>query len=395
LLQSTDNAAVCRFHYWLIEMTSKFPSTYKAKSRLDYFYDRPGAIPGQLNLSPEAAPAKLAVIDYSPEKLDVHNSAPTKDAAHYLEDKSVSWLDLLGLGNQQTWQELSQTFNFHKMLVEDVVNIPQRPKIEHYQDQLLIVTWMVTLPVVGEGFVKEQVSLVLGRNYLLTVQEEPDHDCFQGVRDRINHSQGAIRKHGADYLAYALLDAIIDGFFPVLEYYGELIEALEDEVVTRPTKQTLAKIYQVRRDLLTLRRAIWPQRDAINQLIRDGSEFISDEVKVYLRDCYDHTVQVMDMVETYRELASGLMDVYLSSVGNKMNEIMKLLTVISSIFIPLTFIAGVYGMNFSPEKSPLNMPELSWYWGYPACLGLMGITATILVIFFWRRGWFENVSEVK
>ncbi len=376
-------------------MTSKFPSTYKPKSRVDYFYDEPGAVPGQLNLSQNAAPAELAVIDYSPDELTVHNSAPTKDAAHYLEDNSVSWLDLLGLGNQQTWQELSQTFNFHRMLVEDVVNIPQRPKIEHYQDQLLMVTWMVTLPTVGEGFIKEQVSLILGRNYLLTVQEEPDHDCFQGVRDRINNGQGAIRQHGADYLAYALLDAIIDGFFPVLEYYGELIEELEDEVVTRPSKQTLTKIYQIRRDLLTLRRAIWPQRDAINQLIRDGSEFISDEVKIYLRDCYDHTVQVMDMVETYRELASGLMDVYLSSVSNKMNEIMRLLTVISSIFIPLTFIAGVYGMNFSAEKSPLNMPELSWYWGYPACLGLMGITAISLVIYFWRRGWFENVSGVK
>ncbi len=376
-------------------MTSKFPSTYKPKSRVDYFYDEPGAVPGQLNLSQDAAPAELAVIDYGPDKLTVHNSAPTKDAAYYLEDKSVSWLDLLGLGNQQTWQELSQTFNFHRMLVEDVVNIPQRPKIEHYQDQLLIVSWMVTLPSIGQGFIKEQVSLILGRNYLLTVQEEPDHDCFQGVRDRINNGQGAIRQHGADYLAYALLDAIIDGFFPVLEYYGELIEELEDEVVTRPSKQTLTKIYQIRRDLLTLRRAIWPQRDAINQLIRDGSEFISDEVKIYLRDCYDHTVQVMDMVETYRELASGLMDVYLSSVSNKMNEIMRLLTVISSIFIPLTFIAGVYGMNFSAEKSPLNMPELSWYWGYPACLGLMGTTATSLVIYFWRRGWFENVSGVK
>jgi magnesium transporter len=377
-------------------MVSKFPSTYQTKSRLDYFYDQPGVTPGQLNLSHDAAPAKLAVIDYSPDTLDVHNTTPTKDTAHYLKANSVSWLDFLGLGNQQTWKELSQTFNFHQMLVEDVVNIPQRPKIEHYQDQLLIVTWMVTLPPANVGgFIKEQVSLILGHNYLLTVQEEPDHDCFEGVRDRIKNGQGAIRQHGADYLAYALLDAIIDGFFPVLEYYGELIEELEDEVVTRPNKQTLAKIYQIRRDLLTLRRAIWPQRDAINRLIRDGSEFISDEVKVYLRDCYDHTVQVMDMVETYRELAGGLMDVYLSSVGNKMNEIMKLLTVISSIFIPLTFIAGVYGMNFSAEKSPLNMPELSWYWGYPACLCLMGMTAVSLVIYFWRQGWFENVSGVK
>ncbi len=376
-------------------MVNKFPSTYKPKSRVDYFYDEPGVVPGKLNLHPDAAPAQLGVIDYSPDQLTVYQSAATKDAAQYLDEKSVSWLDLLGLGNQQTWQELSQTFNFHRMLVEDIVNIPQRPKIEHYQDQLLMVTWMVNLATTGTGFIKEQVSLVLGHNYLLTVQEEPDHDCFQGVRDRINNGQGAIRQHGADYLAYALLDAIIDGFFPVLEYYGELIEELEDEVVARPTKQTLTKIYQIRRDLLTLRRAIWPQRDAINRLIRDRSEFISDEVNIYLRDCYDHAVQVMDMVETYRELASGLMDVYLSSVSNKMNEIMRLLTVISSIFIPLTFIAGVYGMNFNSDKSPLNMPELSWYWGYPLCLSLMMMIAAGLVTYFWRRGWFENVSGIN
>jgi magnesium transporter len=177
--------------------------------------------------------------------------------------------------------------------------------------------------------------------------------------------------------------------------YGERIEELEDEVVVRPTRRTLEKIYKIRRELLTLRRAIWPQRDAINTLIRDGSDLISPEVRIYLRDCYDHTVQVMDMVETYRELSSGLMDVYLSSVGNKMNEIMKLLTVISTIFIPLTFVVGVYGMNFNTEKSPLNMPELNWYFGYPLCWALMVTIASSLVYFFWRRGWFENFSTLK
>jgi magnesium transporter len=247
----------------------------------------------------------------------------------------------------------------------------------------------------GQGFWVEQVSLVLGKHYLLTVQEEPSRDCFQPVRDRIRAGKGSIRKQGPDYLAYTLIDAIIDGFFPVLEAYGERIEELEDEVVTKPTRRTIEKIYQIRRELLALRRAIWPQRDAINSIIRDGSDLISPEVRVYLRDCYDHAVQVMDMVETYRELTSGLMDIYLSSVGNRMNEIMKLLTVISSIFIPLTFIAGVYGMNFNTEKSPLNMPELNWYWGYPACLGLMAAIAIGLIFFFWRRGWFENFSTIK
>jgi magnesium transporter len=376
-------------------MAIKFPSTHRAVSKVDYFYDRPGVSPGVLSLSVDAEPATLSVIDYDSETVDCHHVTDPDEAGRYLQSKSVSWLDLSGLGNQDTWQSLSKTFNLHPLLVEDVVNVPQRPKIEHYAGQLLIVSWMVTPDQTARGFHKEQVSLILGKGYLLTIQEEPDHDCFEGVRDRIAHGRGSVRHQGADYLAYCLLDAIIDGFFPVLEYYGELIDELEDEVVSHPTKQTLAKIYRVRRDLLTLRRSIWPQRDAINQLIRDGSEFISDEVKVYLRDCYDHTVQVMDMVETYRELATGLMDVYLSSVGNKMNEIMKLLTVVSSIFIPLTFIAGVYGMNFNVEKSPLNMPELSWYWGYPACLTLMAVVGSSLAFFFWRQGWFSNSSQVN
>jgi magnesium transporter len=245
------------------------------------------------------------------------------------------------------------------------------------------------------GFYSEQVSLILGKSYLLTVQEEPEHDCFEGVRSRIEKNKGIIRKQGADYLAYAVLDAIIDGFFPVLELYGERIQELEEEVIVKPNPQTLQNIYQIRRELLQLRRAIWPQRDAINSLIRDGSDLISEEVRIYLRDCYDHTVQVMDMVETYRELASGLMDVYLSAVSNKMNEIMKVLTVVSTIFIPLTFVAGIYGMNFNTEKSPYNMPELNSYWGYPMCLAGMGAIALGLLFFFWQRGWLQNSVTIK
>ncbi len=369
-----------------------FPSTYvpPSTSRVDYFYDRPGTTPGQLNVPKDAPPADLVLIDYNcdrSERIDLHDPAII---SRYLETHTVSWIDVLGLGNLATWDALSGIFNLHRLLVEDVVNVPQRPKVEHYQDQVLIIAIMVVLNADRTGFNKEQVSLVLGKNYLLTVQEEPEEDCFHGVRQRIEGDRGIIRKQGADYLAYCLLDAIVDGFFPVLEYYGELIEELEEEVMTKPDRSTLEKIYKIRRELLTVRRAIWPQRDAINSLIRDGSELISHDVQIYLRDCYDHTVQVMDMVETYRELATGLMDVYLSAVSNKMNEIMKLLTIVSAIFIPLTFIAGVYGMNFSREKSPLNMPELDWYWGYPACLSLMAIIAGSLVFFFWKRGWFKS-----
>jgi magnesium transporter len=371
---------------------SDFPTTYQPPetSRLDYFYDRPGTIPGELHLREDALPADLVLIDYDRDRSTRVAITNPETIKEYLKTHTVSWIDVLGLGNMATWNTLIPIFNLHQMLVEDVVNVPQRPKVEDYQDQLLIIAIMVVLNPDRTGFTKEQVSLVLGKNYLLTVQEEPEEDCFHGVRKRIEIDRGIIRTQGADYLAYCLLDAIVDGFFPVLEYYGELIENLEDEVITHPNRSTLEKIYKVRRELLTIRRAIWPQRDAINSLIRDGSDLVSSEVQVYLRDCYDHTVQVMDMVETYRELATGLMDVYLSAVSNRMNEIMKLLTVISAIFIPLTFIAGVYGMNFDRSKSPLNMPELGWYWGYPLCVALMMTIAGSLVFFFWKRGWFKS-----
>jgi magnesium transporter len=310
-----------------------------------------------------------------------------------MDTESVSWVDVKGLGSEDVLRRLGQVFGLHALVLEDIVNVPQRPKIEEYHDQLLIIARMVT-PKRSGGFFSEQVSFILGRYYLLTVQEEPDYDSFGPIRERIRTNKGTIRRNGADYLAYALLDSIIDGFFPVLEAYGEQIEDLENEVVENPSRQTLEKIHAVKRELLALRRAIWPQRDAINALIRDGSHLICHEVQIYLRDCYDHAIQVLDMVETYRELAASLMDVYLSSVSNKTNEVMKFLTVVSSIFIPLTFIAGVYGMNFNTEKSPFNMPELDWYWGYVACLVLMAVIAFGLIFFFWRRGWFENFSTI-
>lgn len=361
----------------------------------DYFYDQQGSIPGTLKINKNAPYPEIILIDYNEvERIRVPLEKP-EDCVPYLDTDSVSWVDVRGLGSEDVLQRLGKVFKLHPLVLEDIVNVPQRPKVEDYENHLVIISQMVLLKENSTGFWTEQVSFVLGKHYLLTVQEEPKRDCFQPVRDRIRAGKGTIRKQKADYLAYTLIDSIIDGFFPVLEAYGEQIEELEDEVVTNPTRRTIEKIYQIRRELLALRRAIWPQRDAINVLIRDGSDLISPDVRVYLRDCYDHAVQVMDMVETYRELTSGLMDVYLSSVGNRMNEVMKFLTVMSSIFIPLTFIAGIYGMNFNTEKSPLNMPELNWYWGYPVCLATMVVIASGLVYFFWRRGWFENFSSIK
>jgi magnesium transporter len=364
------------------------------ESYVDYYYDEPGSIPGTLDIDPNSPPPVIVLIDYNDmQAVRLEVSAP-EECIPYLDTESVSWVDVKGLGNEDILQRLGQVFKLHPLVLEDVVNVPQRPKVEEHGGQLLIIARMVTLEDDAKNFINEQVSLILGRHYLLTVQEEAQYDSFGPIRERIRTNKGAIRQHAADYLAYSLLDSIIDGFFPVLESYGERLEELEDEVVANPTRQTLEKIHSLKRDLLSLRRAIWPQRDAINSLIRDRSELISAEVRVYLRDCYDHTVQVLDMVETYRELASSLMDIYLSSVSNKMNEVMKVLTVMSSIFIPLTFIVGVYGMNFNPESSPWNMPELNWYWGYPACVGIMFITAISLIFFFWYRGWFENYSTI-
>ncbi len=349
----------------------------------EYFHDAPGTVPGTLSIEADADPTTIVLIDYSTEHATRLKIEIPEDCAPHLDSASVSWVDVQGFGNEDVLRRLGDVFKLHPLVLEDVVNVPQRPKVEDYDDQLVIIVQMVVPKETQAGFWSEQVSLILGPSYLLTVQEEPEHDCFDPVRFRIRFDKGNIRRRQADYLAYALLDAVIDGFFPVLEDYGERIEELEDEVVANPSPRTLEQIHQVRRDLLRLRRAIWPQREAINALIRDASPLISHDVQVYLRDCYDHVIQVLDMVETYRELASSLMDVYLSSVSNRMNEIMKVLTVISTLFIPITFIAGVYGMNFK------YMPELEWRWGYGAVWFLMLSIEGGLIYFFWRRGWFR------
>ncbi len=364
----------------------------RSQKRGEYFGEHGSAAPGVLRILPNASPPEIALTDYGIKAHERLSCLSPREIEPFLDRSSVSWVDVMGLGHAETLRELGEVFRLHPLLLEDIVNVPQRPKVEEMPEQLLVIARMVTLlPGEEAGFVLEQVSFVLGENYLLSVQEEPDFDCFAGVRERLKAGKGAIRRLGADYLLYALLDAIVDGFFPVLEVYGERLELLEDEVVANPSPLTLEKIHRMKRELITLRRAIWPQRDVINALIRDGNGLISEEVRVYLRDCYDHAIQVLDMVEMYREVASSLMDVYLSSVGNRMNEIMKFLTVMSSVFIPLTFIAGIYGMNFNTEKVR-NMPELNWEWGYFMCLGAMLGIAIVLLTIFWRRGWFDDFS---
>ncbi len=341
----------------------------------------PGASPGTL-VMPEAAPRPtIRIMDYGPDSFEEKELGSPAEIRPYLDDKTVTWVDVEGLGDEQVLREIGDIFGLHPLALEDVVHVPQRPKMESYETHEFIVTQMVMLAD-GRTMETEQVSLFLGRNFVLTFQERPG-DCFDPVRDRIRRGKGVSRKRGPDYLAYALLDAIIDNYFPALEVFGERIEALEDQVVANPSLKTIHGIYEVKRDLLALRRCIWPQRDAIGSLLRSESELISPPVRIYLRDCHDHAFQMMDVVETYRELAMGLVDVYLSSVSNRLNEVMKLLTIMSTIFIPLTFIAGVYGMNFA------FMPELHWRWAYPAVLGVMAAATLGMLVYFKRRGWLD------
>ncbi|MGB3692755.1 MAG: magnesium/cobalt transporter CorA [Spirulinaceae cyanobacterium] len=363
--------------------------TPEEEDYFEYFFDEPGSEPGTLHIDPDAKPSLIVLIDYNINQAIRKVNLSPQECLNYRDATSVSWVDVQGLGSEEVLKQLGEIFELHPLLLEDVVNVPQRPKVEDYNEQLIIIAQMVLPKSDEEGFDSEQVSFILGKHYLLTFQEEPARDCFSYVRDRLRSGKGKVRQLGADYLAYALLDSIIDGFFPVLEDYGERIEALEDEVVLNPSRRTLEKIYDVRRELLALRRAIWPQRNAINSLIRDRNQLISSEVQIYFRDCYDHIIQLLDIVETYRELSSGLMDVYMSSVSNKMNEVMKVLTVISTIFIPLSFLAGVYGMNFS------YMPELSYKWSYFIFWGVIVVISTTLVSLFWRQGWFENFYKVE
>jgi magnesium transporter len=361
----------------------------------DYAYNEPGSLPGTLIIDEDATVPNIFLIDYHADNVTGMQLSHPEDCAPYLESESVSWVDVQGLGSEDVLQRIGQVFKIHPLILEDVVNIPQRPKVEEYDDRLLIITHMVTPKQDGKGFISEQVSFVLGRNYLLTVQEEPEHDTFEVVRERIHRNKGSIRNLKADYLSYCLIDTIIDGFFPVLEDYGERLEDLQDAVLANPSGQSIDAILRIRRELLLLRRAIWPQREAIRLLIRDDSNLLSDSVRVYFSDCYDHVVQVIDMLETYRELASSLMDVYLSSISMRTNEVMQVLTVISVIFMPLTFIAGVYGMNFDPNVSPWNMPELEWSYGYVMCWSLMIVTAGTMIVYFWRKGWLGKPRQQR
>ncbi|WP_235880369.1 magnesium/cobalt transporter CorA [Polyangium aurulentum] len=352
----------------------------------------PGASPGTLVLEDDEKP-KIYLMDYCTEHMIEKQIGSVDECIEYLTDDtpSVTWIDVQGIGHKATFERLGEIFKIHPLALEDVVNVPQRPKSDVYAEQQLVICRMAQCSTDGQ-LVTEQLSILFGKGFVLTIQEEPNVDVLEPVRERIRRGRGSIRKSGADYLAYALFDAIIDGFYPVLEKLGERLEDLELEVLDG--KQNSArKLHDIKRELLAMRRAIWPQRELANALLRDDSPHIQQNTRLYLRDTYDHAVQVMDMVETFREIASGLMDLYLSGMSTRMNEIMKVLTIISTIFLPLTFIAGVYGMNFDTNASPANMPELKWRYGYEFALGLMALSVIGLLFYYRKKGWLGRRDD--
>ncbi len=346
----------------------------------------PGSPPGTLVPDPQAPHPDIKVMAYGPNGLVERTLDKAEDVREFVGVWPVTWVNVDGLGDATTIARFGALFKLHVLAMEDVINVHQRAKVEQYPDYYFIVGRMVEI---SQRVETEQLSLFLGKNFVLTFQELPG-DCFDPVRERIRKAGGRIRNAGPDYLAYALVDAFVDHYFPVLEKYGEQLESLEDEVILSPQRGVISRIHEVKRDLLTLRRAAWPLREALTTLYRESTPLITEETRLYLRDCYDHTVQIIDLLENYRDIASSLTDIYLSSVSNRMNEVMKVLTIFTAIFAPLTFIAGIYGMNFNTDKSPLNMPELNWYWGYPFALGLMILLATIMLIYFGRKGWLVS-----
>lgn len=341
--------------------------------------------PGTVTADPNAPQPVIDVVSFGVDQC-LEKRVSAEWVQHNRNLNPVLWVNVDGLGDAKVIQELGRIFQLHQLSLEDVANSRNRPKVEVYDGFLFVVVRMFHL-LPDHQMEIEQLSLFLGADYVITFQEGIPGDCFEPVRARLRKDGSRLRSGGADFLAYHLIDSVIDGYFPLLERLGERLEDLENVVIDHPSRAVVAQIHDIKRELLLIRRAVWPLREAINSLVREELPMITPETRIFLRDCYDHCVQIIDLVESYRELGSGLMDVYLSNVSNRMNEVMKVLTIITTIFVPLTFVAGVYGMNFNPEKSPWNMPELNAYWGYPMAMVAMGAIALLELYYFWKKGW--------
>ncbi len=323
---------------------------------------------------------KITVIDYDEVHFQEKEIKTIEECFLFKDKPTVTWINVDGLHQVEILEKLGECYGFHPLMLEDILNTDQRPKMEDYGDYIYIVLKMLIQSNKNNGIMTEQISLILGPNFVISFQEM-EGDIFDPIRERIRNGKGRIRKMGADYLAYALLDSIIDNYFIIMEKLGEKIEFLEEELVTRPTAQTLKTIHQLKREMIFLRRAVWPLREVVSGLERGESSLMKEPTRIYLRDVYDHTIQVIDTIETFRDMISGMLDIYLSSISNRMNAVMKVLTIIATIFMPLTFIAGIYGMNFK------YMPELEWRWGYPAVWLVVVFIGISMLIYFKKKRW--------
>jgi magnesium transporter len=322
----------------------------------------------------------INLIDYDQTHLDSQADITIEEAAAVKETTTVSWINVSGIHDTGLIEAFGQHFDIHPLALEDILNTHHRPKIDEYEDFSLVILKMLFYDDQTHSITAEQISVLLGRGYVLSFQET-EGDVFDGVRERIQRGNGKIRQRGPDYLAYALIDSIVDSYFHILEKVGDRLEQIEDDLICNPETEPLSSIYHYKRELLLLRKSVWPLREVINQMHKEASPLIKKSTQIYLRDLYDHTIQVIDTLEIFRDAMTGLQDLYMSTVSNRMNEIMKVLTIMASIFIPITFIAGVYGMNFE------YMPELKWRWGYFAVWGFMAGCAIALLVYFRKKKW--------
>ncbi|OAI55461.1 hypothetical protein AYO47_09545 [Planctomyces sp. SCGC AG-212-M04] len=349
----------------------------------------PGAAPGTLTISPNAFPPKIEFHGCNDGECEAVIIDDVEKLSALVEKHQRCWINIDGLGDEKVLRRLAEMFQIHPLALEDVVHVHQRAKVEEYPGHLFIVLRMVWL---GEDLYTEQLSMVIHDNVVLTFQERPG-DCLDPVRMRLTDPRSPLRKQSLDHLVHAILDAIVDGYYPIIERFGEWIEEAEDKIPRSRGSAVISEVHDLRQELLFLRRCVWPLRETMNVLLRDQFSFFTSETRLQLRDTYDHTVQLMDVVDTYRELCADLRDFYYAVMSQRTNEVMKVLTIVATIFMPLSFIAGVYGMNFDTTY-PTNMPELHWRYGYIFAWALMLITAGGLIWFFARRGWL-TLDEVK
>lgn len=324
---------------------------------------------------------KIKIIDYDASKFQEKEVEKIEECFPFKETLSVSWINVTGIDQTEVIKQLDDYFGLHPLVLEDIQNLEQRPRMEDFGNYLYLALKILNYDEKKEEINSWQISIILAKNFVITFQPGKETDIFEPIREKIRKNKGKIRKMGTDYLAYRIADAIVDRYFDILEALGDKVEFLEEELVSNPSTKTLQTLHELKKEIVQIRKSVWPLREIINSLERGESSLIKKTTRVYLRDVYYHTVQLIDNIETSRDMLSEMIDIYLSSMSNKLNEIMKVLTIIATIFMPLTFLVGLYGMNFK------FMPELSWHFGYPMVLGIIILIAVLMLIYFKRKRW--------